>query len=121
MTQVMHRAGLTLSDKWAVTKTLHGREKLLILMENSWGISETEVAKKMIDAMVATNPDLARYASEFGAGKPEDLVEVEFLKKGAFLRYSMKKAREGYPMGQVKPPKIVISERQDICDALRSA
>jgi len=121
MTQVMHRAGLTLSDKWAVTKTLRGREKLLILMENSWGISETEVAKKMIDAMVATNPDLAKYASEFGAGKPEDLVEVEFLKKGAFLRYSMKKAREGYPMGQVKPPKIVVSERQDICDALRSA
>ena len=121
MTKVMHGAGLTLSDKWAVTKTFRDRERLLIMMEDCWGLSEVEVARRVVTALFAANPDLAAYSPEFSAGEPKDLVEVEFLKKGAFLRYSMRKAKSGYPMGQVKPPKIIVSERQDICDALRSA
>ncbi len=118
--QIMARAGLSLSDKWSVTKTFEGREKLLFLMENTWGLSEAEAEKRIFEAIMVLNPDLRQYAREFNIEKPEDMVEVEYLKTGAFLRYSMKRGKEGVPIGQVKPPKIIPSERQDICDLLRS-
>jgi hypothetical protein len=119
-TRIMAKAGLSLSDKWAISKTIDDREKLLVLMENTWGISEEDAASRIFNAIVALNPDLRQYAKEFGIRKPQDMVEVHYLRRGAFLRYSMKKAKEGIPLGQVKPPRIITSERQDICDLLRS-
>jgi len=118
--RIMAKAGLSLSDKWAISKTIEGREKLLVLMENTWGIPEEEAARRIFDAIMALNPDLRQYAKEFRIERPQDMVEVQYLRRGAFLRYSMKRAKEGIPVGQVKPPRIITSERQDICDLLRS-
>jgi hypothetical protein len=119
-TEIMVRAGLSLSDKWAFTKTLEdGREKLLILMENTWGLTETEAEKKIFEVAISINSDLKRLAEEFDIHDPQDMIKVEYLRKGAFLRYTMKMAKEGYPVGQIKPPKIIPSERQDICEILR--
>jgi len=118
-TQVMARAGLSLSDKWAFTKSFEGREKLLVLMENTWGISEDEAAKRIFEALYSLVYCFREYVEEFPIKDPSELIKVEYLKKGAFTRYSMKKAGQGFPMGQIKPPKIIPPERQEITDLLR--
>jgi hypothetical protein len=119
-TKIMAKSGLSLSDKWAMSKSFEGREKLVVLMENTWGISEEEATRRIFDAVMMLSSDLRQYAEEFRIERPQDLVQVQYLKRGAFLRYSMRKAKEGVPMGQVKPPKIIPSERQDICELLKS-
>ncbi|MBO3753322.1 MAG: GH3 auxin-responsive promoter family protein [Candidatus Brockarchaeota archaeon] len=120
-TQVMVRAGLSLSDKWAFTKSFEGREKLLVLMENTWGLSEEEAAKRIFEALYSLVNNFRQYVKEYGIKNPTELIKVEYLKKGAFIRYSMKRARQGFPLGQIKPPKIIPSERQEITDLLREA
>jgi len=117
--EIMARAGLSLSDKWAVTKLFDKGEKFLFLMENTWGLTERETTKRIYDALYNLNNDFREYSKEFNIHNPEDIIRVEYLKKGAFLRYSMKRGKEGYPIGQIKPPKIIPSERQDICETLR--
>ena len=117
--QVMARAGLSLSDKWAFTKSLEGQEKVLVLMENTWGLPTDEAAKRIFESMGSLVYFFKQYVRQFGITGPEQLVKVEYLKRGAFLRYSMERGRQGHPMGQIKPPKIIPSERQDISDLLR--
>jgi hypothetical protein len=121
-TEIMIKAGLSLSDKWAFTKILEGRdEKLLILMENTWGLTASEAERRIFEAMRNTNPELRYLIEKSSIREPQEIVKVEYLRKGAFLRYSMKKAKEGYPLGQIKPPKIIPSERQELCETLRGA
>jgi hypothetical protein len=121
-TEIMIRAGLSLSDKWAFTKILEeGREKLLVLMENTWGLKESEAEKRIFEAAININSDFKKLVEDFNILKPQDIIKVEYLKRGAFLRYSMKRAKEGYPMGQIKPPKVIPPERQELCEMLRGA
>ncbi|MEM2930077.1 MAG: GH3 auxin-responsive promoter family protein [Thermoproteota archaeon] len=116
--QIMARAGLSLSDKWAFTKSFDGREKLMILMENTWGLSEDEATRRIFDALCSLNYYFNEYVKQYQK-VPWELIKVEYLKKGAFIRYSMKRARQGFPVGQIKPPKIIPPERQDIVELLR--
>jgi hypothetical protein len=118
-TQVMARAGLSLSDKWAFTKNFEGREKLAVLMENTWGLSEDEAARRIFEALYSLVYCFREYVEKYPVKDPSELIKVEYLKKGAFTRYSMRKAKQGFPIGQIKPPKIIPSERQDITDLLR--
>ncbi|MEM2599202.1 MAG: GH3 auxin-responsive promoter family protein [Thermoproteota archaeon] len=118
-TEVMARAGLSLSDKWAFTKSFDGREKLLLLMENTWGLSEDEAVRRIFDALYSTVYNFKDYVRQYHIKDPNELIKVEYLKKGAFIRYSMMRAKQGFPMGQVKPPKVIPPERQDITDLLR--
>ncbi|MEM3466924.1 MAG: GH3 auxin-responsive promoter family protein, partial [Candidatus Jordarchaeales archaeon] len=111
---VMSRAGLSLSDKWAFTKSFDGGERLLVLMENTWGLSEEEAARKIFEALCLTVPRFKDYVQQYRLKDPSELIKIKYLKRGAFLRYSIKRAKEGLPMGQVKPPKVIPSERQDI-------
>jgi phenylacetate-coenzyme A ligase PaaK-like adenylate-forming protein len=120
--EIMARAGLSLSDKWAFTKTLEGdQEKLLLLMENTWGLTEHEAEKRIFEVLINLSPDLKNLVKVLDIKEPSDLIKVEYIKKGAFFRYSIKRAKEGHPMGQIKPPKIIPSERQELCEALRGA
>jgi len=119
-TEVMSKAGLSLSDKWAFSKTLEGGdEKLLILMENTWNLTIPEAEKRIFEALSNVNPELRHLIKESGTQEPQEIIKVEYLRRGAFLRYSMKKAKEGQPLGQIKPPKIIPSERQELCEILR--
>ena len=59
--------------------------------------------------------------TDFGIKDPSEAVKVEYLRPGAFLRYSMIKAKEGSPIGQYKAPKIIPSEKTEIYETLRSA
>jgi len=64
---------------------------------------------------------LRDYVIEFKIENPSDVITVEYLKPGAFLRYAMMKARAGSPLGQYKPPKIIPSDRRDIYETLTNA
>jgi hypothetical protein len=126
--QGLSMAGLKASDKWAVTKLLKPREHLYFLMEKIWQYSEREAEKIIFDSLMEidrTLPHRGRtfrdYVTEFGIEDPSEVVRLEYLKPGAFLRYSMIKAREGSPLGQYKPPKIIPSNRMDIYETLIKA
>ena len=64
---------------------------------------------------------LRDYVIEFKIENPSEVITVEYLKPGAFLRYTILKARAGSPLGQYKPPKIIPSDRNDIYEALTNA
>jgi hypothetical protein len=126
--RALYNAGLRSSDKWAVTKILKPTEHLHFLMEKTWPYSEREAEKIIFNSLmetIATMPDTVRtlrdYVASFGIRDPSELVTVEYLKPGAFLRYSVIKAKMGSPMGQYKPPRIIPTEKMEIYDTLRSA
>jgi hypothetical protein len=117
--QIMARAGLSLSDKWAFTKSINEHEKILILMENTWGLEKSEAVRRIFQAFLAVSEDFRHLVAENKINDPNDIIEVEYLKPGAFLRYTMERGKRGIPMGQIKPPKIIPPERHDICEELR--
>ena len=127
--QALSRAGLKSSDKWAVIKLLKPREHLHFIMEKTWPYSEKEAEKIIFRSLLEVeraipHPDstlLRNYVKDFRIKDPSEVVKVEYVKPGAFLRYSMMKAKEGVPIGQYKPPKIIPAEKIEIYEALRNA
>jgi len=126
--QALLKAGLRSSDKWAVIKLLKPREHLLFLMEKTWPYSEREAEKIIFNSLLETERivphrgrTLSDYVNEFKIKDPSEVVRVEYLRPGAFLRYSMIKAKEGAPIGQYKPPKIIPTEKIEIYETLRNA
>ena len=126
--QALFNAGLRSSDKWAVTKLLKPREHLHFFMEKTWSHSERNAEKIIFHSLMEIDKvmphrgrTLRDYVIEFKIENPSEVITVEYLKPGAFLRYAMMKARAGSPLGQYKPPKIIPSDRSDIHEALTNA
>jgi hypothetical protein len=126
--QALFNAGLRSSDKWAVTKLLKPREHLHFFMEKTWPHSERNAEKIIFHSLMEIDKvmphrgrTLRDYVTEFKIENPSEVITVEYLKHGAFLRYAMMKARAGSPLGQYKPPKIIPSDRSDIHEALTNA
>jgi len=126
--QALYKAGLRTSDKWAVAKVLEPTEHLHFLMEKTWPHSEREAEKMILNSLMETfktmpetAQSLGHYRGDFKVKEPSEVVKVEYLKPGAFLRYSIIRAKMGSPMGQYKPPKIIPSEKKEIYETLRSA
>jgi hypothetical protein len=126
--EALHHAGLASSDKWAVTKNLKPKEKLHFIMEKTWAYTESEAEKTLFNAFMNIEKSmpnrgrtLSDYIREFKISNPSEVIQVEYLRPGAFLRYQMKKAKDGAPIGQYKPPKIIPSEQIEIYDALKNA
>jgi len=126
--QALSKAGLRSSDKWAVAKVLEPREHLHFLMEKTWPYTEKEAENIIFDSLMEVErlvPHRGRtlrdYIADFRIRDPSEVVKVEYLRPGAFLRYSMTKGKMGAPLGQYKPPKIIPTERMEIYDTLRSA
>ena len=124
----LSKAGLSSSEKWAVTKLLKPKEHLHFLMEKTWPYSEREAEKIIFNSLMETErvlPHRGRtlrdYVGDFRVKDPSEVVKVEYLRRGAFLRYQIKKAKMGSPIGQYKPPKIIPTEKTEIYEALRSA
>jgi len=114
---VLKKAGLTNTDKWAVTKIVNGNEKIMFLMEKSWVWDEKMAAKKIFESMKMYE-DFRNYIEYFRIKRPEEVIVVKYLKKGAFARYTMKKIKKGAPIGQYEPPKVIPPERKDIIEEL---
>lgn len=127
-TQALSMAGLNASDKWAVTKVLKPKEHLHILMEKTWSYSEREAATHIFNALMEVYGRMANrgrtlrdYVLEAKVKDPSEMIQVEYLKPGAFLRYTMIAAKKGIPLGQYKAPKIISPDKSEIFEALRNA
>ncbi len=116
----LKRAGLSSTDSWAILKEVTPKERILVLMENTWKYSEREAEKRIFNALVKTYSDFNDYVKGFKIKNPSEVIKVEYLKKGAFLRYTMKKSKDGSAIGQIKPPKIITPEKSEIAFMLRA-
>jgi hypothetical protein len=97
-------------------------------MEKEWDYSEREAEKRIFHALIESSkaiPGRGRtfmdLVNEFRIDDPSELIEVEYLRSGAFLRYAMMRGKEGSTLGQYKPPKIIPSDRIEIYEKLRNA
>jgi len=117
--KALSKAGLQASDKWAVTKILEPQEHLCFAMEKAWAYSEKEAEKIIFEALQDTSDDFKKYVSNFDVKNPSDAIKVEYLKKGAFIRYSANKAKMGVPLGQYKPPQVIPTDRMEIYETLK--
>jgi len=115
----MIKAGFPPSEKWSVCQEMMPKEHFHILMEKESEYSEKEAAKLIFESLRKIHPDFNSYVRDFNIREPSEAIGVDYLNKGAFIRYTMKKAKEGLPFGQIKPPKIIGPERHEIADLLR--
>ena len=126
--QALYNAGLRSSDKWAVIKLLKPREHLEFLMEKTWPYTERQAEKIIFKSMLEVDKAMMQpgetfkdYVEDFRVKDPSEFIRVVYLRPGAFLRYSMIRAKEGVPIGQYKPPKIIPPEKYEIYEILRNA
>jgi len=115
----LERAGLRNTDKWTITKITEPNEQLLLLMEREWGYPENVATSLVFDALQEINEDFHNYVKDFKIKEPSQVIKVEYLKKGAFMRYTMKKVKEGTPLGQIKIPKIIPPDKWELVELLR--
>jgi hypothetical protein len=119
--EALFNAGLRASDKWAAAKLVDPKEKLCLLMEKTWEYSEKEAEKRIFNALKEIHFDFRKYVTDFNIKDPSEAVKVEYLKSGAFLRYSSLKAKMGSPLGQYKPPQLIPPDRMEIYETLRNS
>ncbi len=115
--QIMARAGLRNSERWAMTKTIP-KDQIVVLMERDWDFSEREAEHRLFDALFETCEYFRDYLRDFGINRPESVIEVKYLKKGAFSRYTEAKMKSGVAHGQYKSPKLIPPARKDIVEIL---
>ena len=116
------KVGLKYFEKWAVTKEFSKEGEILqVLMERPWEYSEAKAAKILFDALLQTSSDFRNYVKDFSIKNPQKVIKIKYLRKGAFLKYSLKKIKEGADPGQIKPPKIIPAERKNVLDLLESS
>jgi len=113
-------AGIKETDKWCITKSLTPRERLLFLMEKEWEHSEAKTAESLFKAFCKISNEFNNYVNDFKIKNPQEVIEVQYLKKGAFMRYTMKKMKDGVSLGNIKPPKIVVNDKCGEIELLRS-
>ena len=113
------KAGLGATDTWVIAKLTEPIEHLLLLMEKEWDYSEEEASRAVFDALKDLSEDFRNLISDFKIEQPTKFIEVEYLPKGAFMRYFIKRAKEGLPYGQMKPLKLINPEQSKIIELLR--
>jgi len=118
--RVLDRAGLRYFEKWAITKEIRrDGERLLVLMEMPWEYSETQMAKIIFKNLLQESDEFQNYVKDFSIKYPKEIIRVEYLKKGTFLRYSLRRIKEGVEPGQIKLPKVIPPERKEVLDLLK--
>jgi len=118
--EVLIKAGLGATDAWAIAKLTEPSEHLLFLMEKEWDYSEEEASRTIFNGLKEISEDFQNLIRDFNIEQPTKFIKVEYLPKGAFMRYTMKRAKEGVPYGQMKPLKLINPEHSEIIDILRS-
>lgn len=120
ITRTLIEAGLSATDRWCVQKVMKPKEYLCVLMEREWSYSEQEAEERIYEALLRVSPDFQNYVRDFRVKKPSEIIRVEYLRKGAFMRYIMKNVKEGVPLGQIKSPTVITPHKNEIGDVLRS-
>ena len=88
-------------------------------MEKEWEYTEREASKRVFEAFENVDPYFRDYVRDFRIKDPWKVIRVEYLKKGAFMRYMMMKAKKGVEMGQIKPIKLITPKNREVGDLLR--
>lgn len=117
--KVLIKSGLPPTDKWAFVKELEPDEHLCLLMEREWDYSPEEAGRRVFESLREIDPFFAEYINDFGIKDPEKIIRVEYLQKGAFMRYIMRRAREGAEIGQIKPLKLITPQNREVAEILR--
>jgi len=118
--KTLAQAGLPPTDKWVFVKELEPDEHLSLLMERVWDFSEEEASRRVFEALYHLNPFFRKYVKDFGIRDPWKIIRVEYLQKGAFMRYIMLQAKEGAELGQIKPLKLITPQNREVANRLRS-
>jgi phenylacetate-coenzyme A ligase PaaK-like adenylate-forming protein len=118
-TRVMMKSGLTSSENWVFAKLTDPYEHLCILMEKEQNYTEKLAAEIIFKAFLEESEDFRIFVRDFKIKNPTDVIKVEYLKKGAFIRYAESRLRKGMPYGQVKPPKVIPSNKMEIFEIIR--
>ncbi len=118
--EIMETADLENSNRWTFTKTIDPVEKLLLIMERDWELSAIEAEEKVFNVLRNLSPEFRELIKDFSISSPKQIVEVKYLKKGSFMRYSLQKMNQGVPIGQYKTPKILNPEKKDEIELLTS-
>lgn len=118
-TQILVDAGLPPTDKWVFVKEIDPDEHICLLMEKEWDYTEKEASQRIFDALHKIDPFFQNYVRDFGIKDPWRVFKVEYLKKGAFMRYIMYQAKQGVEMGQIKPVKLITPKKKWVADLLR--
>jgi hypothetical protein len=113
------KAGLKETDKWCFVKVVSPKEHLLLLMEREWEYSEKKASRVVFKALYEMDCYFQNLVRDFKIRDPSEIIKVQYLRKGAFFRYTAKKVRDGAPIGNVKPPKIITSDKMEDFDILR--
>lgn len=117
--RVMMKAGFTPSEKWCFAKIIGANEYIHVLMENEWDTTEEIATKRIFNALLEDSPDFRNFVRDFRIKNPSDVIKVEYLRKGAFIRYSNLRSKMGSPYGQMKPPRIIPTHKMEIFETLR--
>ena len=112
-------AGLPPTDKWAFVKEIEPDDHLCLLMEREWEYPEREASRRIFESLQKIDPYFQSYVRDFGIRDPWKVIKVEYLKKGAFMRYIMLRAKQGVEMGQIKPLKLITPQNKDIAELLK--
>jgi hypothetical protein len=89
-------------------------------MEREWGYSERKASRVVFKALYDMDQYFRNFVRDFKIRDPWEIIEVEYLRKGAFMRYTAKKVKEGAPIGNMKPPKIITPDKMEDINILRS-
>ncbi len=116
---VLAKVGLEATDSWAMAKLTEPTERLLLLMEKEWDYSEEEASRAVFNALKDISEDFRNLIKDFEIEQSSKFIEVEYLSKGAFMRYFMKRIKEGVPYGQMKPLKMINPEQSEVINILR--
>lgn len=124
MSEALARDALSLSgfhsENWAICHEVAPKERLKFLLEKDADFTEEQLARRLFEALRKIFPDFECYVRDFKVNDPGEAIEVEYLKKGAFLRYMMRKQKEGVSFGQIKPPKVIGDKQHDLAELLRN-
>jgi len=118
-TRVMIKSGLTSSENWCFAKIMEPNEKICVLMEKEHDYSEETAAKIIFEALIDESEDFRNFVRDFKIRNPTDAIKVEYLKKGAFKKYSNLRLKMGLPYGQVKPLKVIPTQKMELFETLR--
>ncbi|MBO3799953.1 MAG: GH3 auxin-responsive promoter family protein [Candidatus Brockarchaeota archaeon] len=118
-TRVMIKSGLTSSEDWCFAKIMEPNEKVCVLMEKERDYSEEAAAGMIFKALLDESEDFRNFIRDFKIRNPTEVIKVEYLERGAFKRYSHSRLKMGLPYGQVKPLKVIPTQKMEIFETLR--
>ncbi len=108
------------SENWAICHDTNPKEGLRFLLEKETDYDEEHMSRLLFESLQNILPDFKTYVTDFKIKDPQEAVRVEYLKKGAFMRYMMRKLKQGVPFGQSKPPKVIANSQEGLANLLRT-